>query len=279
MPFKTPQTGDKPSAREQRRMTDQLRQQFTQTGIEMPDLYRPGLSFIAQIEDVVEASSLVWYEWQALAPIYSATGATTYIETGVFGDNEDYPYLTDIGQTAGAPPLYAIDDRVLVTVVDGQEGLAYVINSLVLGGDSPIDVDRQFAVNVTSAQTVTVDERNFLGRMIWYTISYSSYEWGGDPVGGGDPPIGDTDPEWGGHLAPRAHHSGYLSTVGAIAELDLDTVGLGAGSGTARLFIARTDSGKLKVEFDDAGDGCYFRITARATQRLEDDDFTLVSDP
>ena len=150
------------------------------------------------------------------------------------------------------------------------------------GGDSgagtSVEVDEMYAVDVSAAQTVTVDVRNWLGREIWYTIAYSYFEWGGGAVGSANPPIGDQDPEWGGHLTVRAHHSGYTSTAGG-NELELDTVGLGAGSGTARLYIDKADSGKLKVEFDDAGNGCYFRIVARGYPRRPNTDFILVNDP
>ena len=186
----------------------------------------------------------------------------------------DYSYLT-CGETGSARVLWREGDSAPVT----EWAIVLVGAATSVAEDSAtLTIDKMYAVDVTAPLDVTLDARNWLGREIWYTIAYSNLAWGGGAVGSGNDPIGDQDPEWGGHLTVRAHHSGYTSTNGGLTELDLDTVGDGGNLGTARLYILRA-TGALMVEFDDAGNGCYFRIAVMGYPRLDNTHFILTSDP
>jgi len=106
---------------------EQLRQLAARDVAGVPDMYQPGQLLLGKITDVIESSGHVWYEWEVIYITYSATGEPTYSDSGMLGDNEDWPYLLDVGRLANDKPTYEIDDRVIVAVVSGDTGLSYVI--------------------------------------------------------------------------------------------------------------------------------------------------------
>jgi len=265
MPYQLPHKGDRLSAHDQRRMVDQLRRDDAVTVYGMPDLYRPGQAFIAQIEDVTESGGHVFYDWQTLAVTYSATGEATYTELGILGNNEDWPYLIDIGHEENDPPTFAIGDRVVVNVIDGHEGLAYVINSKIIGSEvTPVEVDKQY--EVSAADTVTVDARDWRGRVIWYTVMVSTNE-----VGAGEQDTDYAD----GMTAVGAHYSGILPT----GSTEIDIYNYDAAGQTIQFYLDDTANGELKCEFGGASiaNGLHVRITCKGFPQMAEADYIDVS--
>ncbi len=142
MPLEYPHKSDPIGARQQRQIVNQLRDLDARLVPGAPDVLRPGAQFVAKITAVDDTDGHALYEWEAQAITYVDADEATYTDTGIVGDSSGFPLLVDVAHNLNDPPAFAVDDRVIVNVIDGMNGLQYVVDSAERGSsDTPYELD------------------------------------------------------------------------------------------------------------------------------------------
>ena len=168
MTLRTPQTGDRASAAEDRLIVAQLQDRQTR---DLRDSRPPPFSerlLVGEIIAVLTGAGVPRYSWKLLY-CDGSTVDPTWVDSLMRGTNETYPYLFEVNRAAGDEPSYKAGDRVLVHVVFSASGVSYVVDSLEragVEGQTGIAVSITAWVRVLDNGTITLAPGDWRGRSI-----------------------------------------------------------------------------------------------------------------
>lgn len=175
--LRTPQTGDRASAAEDRLKVMQSQDQQTRD-LRQPRIGRPSeVTIFGEITEVLAGGGVPRYKWK-LVYCDPSTIDPTYADSLLLGDNEDMPYFFEANRGAADDPSYSVGDRVLIHVILTANGACFVVDSLpigdALGEATGIALMTYGCIDYTTTGNVTVTldardwrHRNMRGGLNW----------------------------------------------------------------------------------------------------------------
>jgi len=129
-PLRTPHKGDPISAGDQKHVVEQLRGLDLTDASALKDIFHPGQTLVGEIVEILVGGSKPRYSWKVVYVKDPHTGVVEWLDSFIRGNQECLPYLVEVGHGAmDAPHGYGVGDRVLVHVVDGECGTAFIVDS------------------------------------------------------------------------------------------------------------------------------------------------------